>query len=679
MIVGTAGHIDHGKSTLVRALTGVDTDRLKEEKARGISIDLGFAYLPLQGGAVLGFVDVPGHERFVRNMLAGASGIDFALLVIAADDGVMPQTREHLAILDLLGVSRGLVALTKIDLAAPEWVQAVEDDVRATLAPTALAGAPILPLSATTGEGIEPLRSALAAAAAAHRPRRTEGRFRLAVDRCFSLSGAGTVVTGSVMSGEVRVGDSVVVSPSGLIARVRSIHAQNRPAERGVVGERCALNLTGEDISRHAISRGDVVLDPALHAPAARIDAELAVLPGERRPLGHWTAVRLHHAAAEVPARVALLCDEPIRPGETARVQLVLDRPIAAALQDRFILRDAAGKRTLGGGRLLDLRAPQRRRRTSPRLAQLDALAQPDPTAALVAALSRWPFHIEAGGFARDRALGDAEMSKALAETPHVRIAGEDTAWLVSPQIWTQLAASARTALGDFHKAHPDLPGLSPERLTRALEPPLPTWVGLAVVRALVDRGLLAAQAGAVRSPDHHFGLDARDEALWRRIEPRLSGDERFRPPRAIELAPLLGAPEAEIRRVLKALARQQSVVEIAPDHFFRRETVEEMAAAIAGIAAADPEGQVSAAQVRDRFDNGRKVAIQILEYFDRRGLTLRKGDLRRVDMRKLDQFGASPSKPLVPAQAGTHEFAKDAGVSAQLDGFPSSRERAEL
>ena len=641
MIVGTAGHIDHGKSTLIRALTGVDTDRLKEEKARGISIDLGFAYLPLQNGPVLGFVDVPGHERFVRNMLAGASGIDFALLVIAADDGVMPQTREHLAILDLLGVSRGLVALSKVDLAESEWLQAVEDDIRATLAPTALAGAPILTISAATGQGIESLRSALAAAAATHRPRRTGGRFRLAVDRCFSLSGAGTVVTGSVMSGEVRIGDSVVVSPSGLVARVRSIHAQNRPAERGVVGERCALNLTGEDISRHAIARGDVVLDPALHAPAARIDAELRLLAGERRPLGHWTAVRLHHAAAEIPARVALLSDEPIRPGETARVQLVLDRPIAAAALDRFILRDAAGKRTLGGGRLIDLRAPQRRRRTPARLAQLEALAEPDPATALAAALSRWPFHLAADGFDHDRALCEAEMRKALAGTPHVRIDGEDAAWLVSPQTWTQLAASARKALAEFHKAHPDLPGLSPERLAKALEPTLPARVGAAVVEALVERGILVAQGGAIRSPDHRLGLDARDEALWRRIEPRLSGDERFRPPRAIELGPQLGASEAEVRRVLKAMARQQSVVEIAPDHFFRRETVEEMAAAVAGIAAADPEGQVSAAQVRDRFDNGRKVAIQILEYFDRRGLTLRRGDLRRIDPRRLGQFGA--------------------------------------
>ena len=638
MIVGTSGHIDHGKSALVRALTGVDPDRLKEEKARGISIDLGFAYLPLDDGQVLGFVDVPGHERFVRNMLAGASGIDFALLVIAADDGVMPQTREHLAILDLLGVSNGLVALSKIDLVDSDWRAAVEEDIRATLQPTTLAEAPLLAVSSATGEGIQLLREALVAAALAHRPRGTGGRFRLAVDRCFSLSGAGTVVTGSVISGEIRLGDSVVVSPCGLKARVRAIHAQNRPADRGVVGERCALNLAGDGVTRHDISRGDVVLDPALHAPTARIDAELRLLPSERRPLAHWTTVRLHHAAAAAPARVALLSDVPIAPGETGRVQLVLDHAIAAAVQDRFILRDAAGKRTIGGGRFVDLRAPQRRRRTLQRLAQLDALSEPDEAAALARALERWPFFIGFAAFVRDRAMGEAEGRKLQNEVAHVRIGGEED-WLVSPQTWSDVAASAKSAVDGFHKAHPDLPGLSPDRLARALEPQLPAKVGAAVVEALVHRNALVSEAGAIHSPDHRLGLDAKDEALWERVKPLLSDAERFRPPRAGEMAPLLGAPEAEVRRVLKALARQRSVVELAPDHFFRRETVEEMAAIAAEIAAAQPGGEISAAQFRDRLNNGRKVAIQILEYFDRRGLTLRRGDLRRIDPRRLDQF----------------------------------------
>jgi selenocysteine-specific elongation factor len=389
MIVGTAGHIDHGKSALVRALTGVDTDRLKEEKERGISIDLGFAYLPGADGPVLGFVDVPGHEKFVRNMLAGATGIDYVLLVIAADDGIMPQTREHLAIVDLLGITHGLVAQTKIDLVPGERCAVVADDIREALRATGLSGAKIFPVSTVTGAGIDALRTALLAAARSFGARPAGGRFRLAVDRCFSLTGAGTIVTGAVLSGAVAVGDSVVVSPVGLRARVRSIHAQNQRAQRGCAGERCALNLVGEGVDRHAIARGTVVLDPFLHAPTDRIDASLQLLAGETRPLAHWTPVRLHHAAVEVGARAALLEEAPIAPGARGRVQLVLERPIAAAMGDRFVLRDTSASRTIGGGRFIDLRAPQRRRRTPARRAQLDALALEDP--------GRWPHRWIAG------------------------------------------------------------------------------------------------------------------------------------------------------------------------------------------------------------------------------------------------------------------------------------------
>ena len=313
MIIGTAGHIDHGKTALVRALTGVDTDRLKEEKARGITIDLGFAYLQAPNGEVLGFVDVPGHEKFVHNMLAGAGGIDFVLLVVAADDGVMPQTREHLAIVDLLGVARGVVAMTKVDLVTVERREAVRAEIARTLDGTGLAGCDIVAVSIVSGEGVEALRARLLTQAQTVEHGAANGRFRLAVDRSFSLSGVGTVVTGTVLSGAVTVGDRVVVSPSGLSARVRSIHAQNRATERGQAGERCALNLAGDGIAKDLIHRGDVVLDPELHAPSDRIDARLRVLASERKPITQWTPVRLHHAAAEVGARVVLLDDGRLR------------------------------------------------------------------------------------------------------------------------------------------------------------------------------------------------------------------------------------------------------------------------------------------------------------------------------------------------------------------------------
>ncbi|MBO0766984.1 MAG: selenocysteine-specific translation elongation factor, partial [Hyphomicrobiaceae bacterium] len=361
MIVGTAGHIDHGKTSLIGKLTGIDTDRLKEEKARGISIDLGFAYWTRPRGTTIGFVDVPGHEGLVHNMLAGATGIDFVLLVVAADDGVMPQTCEHLAIMDLLGLTRGVVALNKCDLASAEQRATAIAGIEAVLAGTGLEGAPIVPVSAVTGEGLPELTAHLDEAAVLATARPKEALFRLAVDRSFILAGHGTAITGTVLSGSVRVEDRVVISPSGLEARIRSIHAQNQPVECGEAGQRCALVLSGPRISKEAVSRGDVVLDPALHLPTARIDASLRVLPSERKPIGQWFPVKVHHAAAEVPGRVVVLRDAPIAPGETEYVQLVLERPLAAAVGDRFVIRDTSSSRTVGGGVLIDLRPPERR------------------------------------------------------------------------------------------------------------------------------------------------------------------------------------------------------------------------------------------------------------------------------------------------------------------------------
>ncbi|HEY0274457.1 MAG TPA: selenocysteine-specific translation elongation factor, partial [Paenirhodobacter sp.] len=403
MIIGTAGHIDHGKTALVKALTGVDADRLAEEKARGITIDLGFAYVDLGAGRVTGFVDVPGHERLIHTMLAGAGGIDLALIVVAADDGVMPQTREHLAILDLLGIRRGIVALTKADLADATRRAAVTTQIRTALAPTGLAGAAVIAVSSVTGEGIEALRTALIAAEAETALRDGQGPMRLAVDRSFTLSGAGTVVTGMMLTGRVAVDDTVVISPTGLTARVRGIHAQNRKAVEGLAGQRCALNLTGEGITKEAIHRGNVVVAPGLHAPTERIDADLTLLSSVPKPLGSWFPARLHSHAVEVGARIVPLAD-PIAPGASGPVQLVLDHPIAAAVGDRFILRDTSASRTIGGGRFLDLRPPARKRRTPERLALIEAARIEDPAQALAAQVAIAPVDLPA--FLRDRTLG---------------------------------------------------------------------------------------------------------------------------------------------------------------------------------------------------------------------------------------------------------------------------------
>ena len=673
MIVGTAGHIDHGKTALVRALTGVDTDRLKEEKARGISIDLGFAYLPSPDGAVLGFVDVPGHEKFVHNMLAGATGIDFVLLVVAVDDGVMPQTREHLAIVDLLGITRGIVALTKSDLAPPDRRADVTTEIENALATTGLAGSEIVPVSVISGEGIEALRERLFAASRDIMARPARGRFRLAVDRSFTLPGAGTVVTGTVLSGAVTVGDHVVVSPSGLSARVRSIHAQNRAAERGEAGQRCALNLVGDGIAKDAIARGDVVLDPDLHAPTERIDASLRVLASERKPVTQWMPVRLHHAATDVAARVVLLGDEPVAPGAQARVQLVLERPIAAAAHDRFVLRDTTAQRTIAGGRFLDLRAPARRRRTAERLAQLDAHAIDETSAALAALLDRAPWYVDLAAFARDRALGRHEIDVAVERGVAIRIAG--TTLGLSPSVWIRLTRALTGALEAFHAGHPDLPGMGLERLRLQLEPRLPAPAFFAMLQSLARAREVALDGAGVRLPGHDVRLTSGDEMLWSRIRPML-GAERFRPPRVRDIADALAVGEADVRRLLKRLGRMGRTDEIAQDHFFLRSTVAEMAEIAVDVAARAEGGQFTAAQFRDRLDNGRKAAIEILEFFDRHGVTLRRGDLRRINPQRLALFRRPAEEPQDSGReaspVGRPDFKSGRGREPVLGGFDS-------
>ncbi|MCO5090625.1 selenocysteine-specific translation elongation factor [Bosea sp. (in: a-proteobacteria)] len=631
MIVGTAGHIDHGKTALVKALTGVDADRLAEEKARGITIDLGFAYADL-GGESIGFVDVPGHERLVHTMLAGAAGIDLALLVVAADDGVMPQTREHLAILDLLGLKRGVVAMTKVDLADADRRLAVEAEIRALLAGSGLAAVRIVPVSALTGEGIAELSALLRAeAAGVARPER-ERLFRLAVDRSFTLGGVGTVVTGTVLGGAARVGDHVVVSPSGLTARLRAIHAQNKASESGHAGQRCALNLAGEGVTKEAIARGDVVLDPALHAPTVRIDARLDVLAGEPKPIGTWFPARLHAHAVEAGARIVPL-GPAIGPGETGLVQLVLDRPIAAAVGDRFILRDVSASRTIGGGRFLDLRAPARRRGTPERLALLKAAGSPDPVAALRGQLAVGP--VELAAFLRDRCLPAAGEAALCREAGAERLAG----WAVGVGQMRGLRQALLTRLGEFHADNPDLAGLGREKLRLGLTPRLPGAAFLALLRQEAEAGRIALDGAFLRLPGHAVQLTPQDQALFDRIHPRLLGETRFRPPRVRDFATALGVDEKIVRRVLKLAQKLGLTDQIAHDHFFAREVTREMAGIILAIAAQAEDGWFTAPAFRDRVENGRKVAIEILDFFDRLGVTLRRGDLRRINPHRIDLF----------------------------------------
>ena len=636
MIIGTAGHIDHGKTALVRALTGVDTDRLAAEKARGITIELGFAYADLGGGAVTGFVDVPGHERFVHTMLAGAGGVDLALLVVAADDGVMPQTREHLAILHLLGITRGIVAMTKADLAGPGRRAEVEDQIGDLLAPTSLAAAPVIPVSVVSGEGLDGLRAALVAAEAATGARGLDRRFRMAIDRSFTLKGTGTVVTGTVQSGRVAVGDMVTISPPGLGARVRGIHAQNRAAEEGLAGQRCAINLAGGGINPDSVGRGDVAGDPALHAPTDRIDAMLHVLGTEPKPITTWFPARLHVGAAEAGARIVPL-GESLRPGGSGPVQLVLDRPIAATVGERFILRDDSARRTIGGGTFRDLRAPARHRRTPARLQVIAAQGLANDDEALAALLAIPPGLVDLAAFARDRAL-PAETEDALAGGVATIDTGAGRLALL-PGTLRDLEAALTSTLGAFHAENPELQGMGRERLRLALTPRLPKAGFAAFLATQVLAGVVVVEGGFVRLPGHAVRMTPAEQALLDRILPQLGGDDRFRPPRVRDFATAMEVPEAEVRRVLRMAARRGQLDQIRPDHFFLRATTAEMARIIAEVQAAAPDGWVTAAAFRDRVMNGRKVAIEILDFFDRQGVTMRRADLRRINPHRADMF----------------------------------------
>ena len=643
MIVGTAGHIDHGKTSLVRALTGVDTDRLKEEKARGITIELGFAYLTRPTGASIGFVDVPGHERLVHTMLAGATGIDLALLVIAADDGVMPQTREHLAIIDLLGIRRGLVALTKCDLATPARRAEVAAEVAALLGNTALADAEIVPVSTVTGEGIETLLSSLDALAASTDRRSSAGRFRLAVDRSFSLAGAGTVATGTVLSGKVAVGDVVVISPSGHEARVRSLHAHNKASEVGVAGQRCALALVGPRIDTGSVKRGDVVLDPTLHQPVKRIDVSLTLLASERKSLSQWLPVKLHHGASERDARVLILSDKGLSPGLTDYAQIVMDEPLALAAGDRFILRDTAATRTMGGGVILDLHPPERHRTAPARREELDILCGFDPHASLEKLLSGPRGFLDIAGHVRDRAASLDVLEQGIRRLELVTFAVGSQLIAMLPSVWQRYKADAILCLDGFHAEKPDLPGLGHERMRVLLSPRLPGPVFAEAVRRLATEGAVVLDRSWVRRPGHEVRFSPDEERIWARAKALLTGAERFRPPRVRDISKLHGIDEGKLRRLFKLAARRGDVDEIAQDHFFLSDTMIEMADVARALAAAG-EQHFSVVEFRDKLDNGRKVAIQILEYFDRQGLTMRRGDTRRINPHKRDLFSRAAS-----------------------------------
>ena len=623
MIIATAGHIDHGKTALVKALTGTDADRLPEEKARGLTIDLGFAYMRLGSGQDVGFVDVPGHERFIRNMLAGVTGIDAALLIVAADDGPMPQTREHLAILDLLGVRRGLVAITKTDRVDGARVNALRAAIPSLLAGTGLEGASAVPVSALAGQGIGDVRRLIENIARQVTGKRVSGRFRLAIDRMFTVRGAGLVVTGTAFAGTVRVGDHLIVSPGGVEVRVRGVHAQGTRTHSAREGQRIALNLTGQGLRRQGVSRGDWVLAPEAHAPTRRIDARLRVLPGEVRPLRDHMPAHVHIGAVDVTGRIAVLEGNAIPPGEAGWVQLLLDREIGALAGDGIVIRDQSATRTVAGGRIVDPFPPARGRARPERLGELAVLAGDAPFAGL---LDRAPFGFDFVRFARARNLNDSEQTALKRPAGSVFVEG----MAIAEARWRTLSADLEREVAVWIAGHPDSPGLGPVALRRRLDPIPPRGIAEAALNALVASGRLARSGGHIHPPGHRAALSREDETLWARIEPLLA-EGGTRPPRVRELGELLGEDHRRIDVVLRQAGRFGWVRQVADNRYFPAAALRELAGVAESLAGEDTDGRFTAAAYKDRSGIGRNVTIQLLEYFDKVGFTRREGDARRI------------------------------------------------
>ncbi len=629
MIVGTAGHIDHGKTALIKRLTGIDTDRLPEEKKRGMTIELGFAHGSLDGIGPIGIIDVPGHERFIRTMVAGATGIDLALLVVAADDGVMPQTREHLDIVGLLGIERAVVALSKTDLADGGRVAAVRDEIKALLDGTPLTGAPIVPVSARSGDGIEALRRALAGGARAVRAKSIAGPFWLAIDRVFTASGFGSVVTGTIASGRVAVGDALRLLPEGRAVRVRGVQVHGQAVEAATAGSRCALNLAGVD--KQVLKRGMAVCDPGLTRAARVIDARVSLIGDDRaKPLKSHSAVRFHSGAAETTARLQWL-ESPPGPGGGGPAQIRLEAETPLLAGHRFIIRDAAAQRTIGGGVVLDAFAARRGVRLPERIERLGRLGSGDADDRLAA----WLESRGADGWLLP------ELALHMGATPQIiedRLKGRDdilredadgTAWIGLKSAVEALGPRITDALTDYLKENPRATAAPLATLRATVCARLDRRVFRALLGRLADAGQLEITREGVRPMGHRQTFSAADGALADDVVGRLGygahGDGP--PPKLDALARALRQSPQRLGRFLGALERTGRVVKLAPGVYVTGDDLNRwQGRAEAHLA---DHGHLGVAEFRDAVGIGRGLAILVLEHLDREGITKRTGDHR--------------------------------------------------
>jgi selenocysteine-specific elongation factor len=620
-VIGTAGHVDHGKSTLINRLTGINPDRLKQEQDREMSIELGFAWFELPGGEEIGIIDVPGHRDFIENMLSGIGGIDAALFVVAADEGVMPQTREHLAIIDLLQIPAGVVALTKIDLIKdPEWLDLVEADLGETLAGTVLEDAPIVRVSAKTGAGMDDLINAIQRVLSQHPHRPDLGRPRLPVDRVFTLPGFGTIVTGTLMDGQLAVGDLVEVLPSGIEGRVRGLQTHKQAEEKAQPGSRTAVNISG--ISHDQIERGNTLVHPGTFEPTKMIDVWCTLLPDVKTPMKHNTEVKLFVGATEVMAKVRLLGVEELAPGEDAFLQLLLQEPIVALRQDRFIIRRPSPGATIGGGQVVDPHPRKRYKRfNTDRLAALEQLLMGTPEDVLLQTAQK----LGASSLKEITAVSGLEMDRALIAgqaliNQGALIALDAGRLVLTADKLKYLKDQISEILAEYHKKYPLRSGMSREQLKSQLG--IKPNVFDAVMGYLNTNKILDEIGSMVRLHGHQvrFTQDQQEKVilLLNQFEA-----QPYTPPSVKESIALIGED------LLNAMIDTEQLVRLGGDVLLQPDIFQEMKAAVTSHI--NQHGAITLAELRDKFNTSRKYAVAILEFLDQNGVTIRQGDIRKL------------------------------------------------
>ncbi len=630
IILGTAGHIDHGKTSLIKAVTGTDTDRLKEEKERGITIELGFAALDLPSGQHLGIVDVPGHEKFVKNMVAGPTGIDIVVMVIAADEGVMPQTREHMEICTLLGIRHGFVALTKIDLVDEEWLELAREDVREFAAGTFLEDAPIVPVSAVKEKGLQEFIRVLDELSTAVPERPRSNLFRLPVDRVFSMKGFGTVITGSLLSGQVRTGDTIMIYPGKITSKVRGVQVHNKSVEQALAGQRTAINFQG--LEKAAIQRGQTLAFPGTLHPSYMVDVSLLFLKSNRKALKNRTRVRFHTGTSEILGNLILLDREEVKPGDETVAQLRLDAPVSLVKDDRYVIRSYSPVRTIGGGAVLNPMPPKHKGFRKDIIDGLSRINELSPEELVAFCVDRSGYR---GASFSDLAVMTNIVDKSLEQSiqtllskKELILVDKENRLLIHANSFDALKQHLLQILEAYHKANPLRTGIQKEELRSKIPPTLNTKVFTLLLNQMIKDAQIAAEEDTVRLVAHKISLGADQQDIRRRILSEYSRSG-LQPPWFKELSIGLNTEPARAADVLRLLVEEGQLVKVKEDLYFAAGVVKDLQERL--VAYLTRNGEISTPQFKEMTGVSRKYVIPLIEYFDSRNVTIRIGDIRKL------------------------------------------------